>query len=137
MNRLTVFCTAIAIAAGLSACAPKEQKPEPPNTAFTTSNTSVDRNPSPRSADERPVEKPKRNPDPVVDVKPSVEPKPVSDAPIPPPPAPTNQPEYGRKIEGKAGYVRSPYTGDVIDVRGLPPGTEAQDPYTGRTFLVP
>ena len=49
-------------------------------------------------------------------------------------------PEYGIKIEGKTGYVKSPYDaqGRPIDVRGLPPGTEVEDPYTpGRTLLVP
>lgn len=58
-----------------------------------------------------------------------------------PPPTPTRaNPEYGIKIEGKTGYVKSPYDsqGRPIDVRGLPPGTEVEDPYTpGRTLLVP
>ena len=57
-------------------------------------------------------------------------------------PEPTKRanPEYGVKIEGKSGYVKSPYDaqGRPIDVRGLPPGTEVEDPYTpGRTLLVP
>jgi hypothetical protein len=58
---------------------------------------------------------------------------------IPEPPKRGN-PEYGIKIEGKTGYVKSPYDsqGRPIDVRGLPPGTEVEDPYTpGRTLLVP
>jgi|EndMetStandDraft_8_1072994.scaffolds.fasta_scaffold1414805_1 hypothetical protein len=58
---------------------------------------------------------------------------------VPEPPKRGN-PEYGVKIEGKAGYVKSPYDGQgrPIDVRGLPPGTEVEDPYTpGRTLLVP
>ena len=57
---------------------------------------------------------------------------------VPPPPTPNN-PEYAIKVEGKAGYVKSPYDtqGRLIDVRGLPPGTEAECPYTRRTFLVP
>src|SRR4051794_40555934 len=57
-----------------------------------------------------------------------------------PEPSPRKNPEYGIKIEGKAGYVKSPYDsqGRPIDVRGLPPGTEVEDPYTaGRTLLVP
>lgn len=57
-----------------------------------------------------------------------------------PEPTPHKNPEYGIKIEGKSGYVKSPYDGQgrPIDVRGLPPGTEVEDPYTpGRTLLVP
>jgi hypothetical protein len=65
--------------------------------------------------------------------------KPGSGNVIPAVPTPRN-PEYGIKIEGKTGYVKSPYDsqGRPIDVRGLPPGTEVEDPYTpGRTLLVP
>ena len=57
-----------------------------------------------------------------------------------PEPTPRKNPEYGVKINGKPGYVTSPYdaSGRPIDVRGLPPGTEVEDPYTpGRTLLVP
>jgi hypothetical protein len=64
----------------------------------------------------------------------------VSTDPSGPEPTPRRAPEYGIKIEGKAGYVKSPYdaAGRPIDVRGLPPGTEVEDPYTpGRTLLVP
>ena len=59
---------------------------------------------------------------------------------IPEPTTHRPNPEYGIKIEGKSGYVKSPYDsqGRPIDVRGLPPGTEVEDPYTpGRTLLVP
>ena len=66
-------------------------------------------------------------------------PKPAGNV-IPPAPTQPRNPEYGIKIEGKTGYVKSPYDtqGRPIDVRGLPPGTEVEDPYTpGRTLLVP
>ncbi len=55
------------------------------------------------------------------------------------PPAPVNNPEYAIKVADKPGYVKSPYDtqGRLIDVRGLPPGTEAECPYSHRTFLVP
>ena len=57
----------------------------------------------------------------------------------PPPPGDTRNPEYAIKVIDKPGYVKSPYDpqGRLIDVRGLPPGTEAECPYTRRTFLVP
>lgn len=61
-----------------------------------------------------------------------------------PTPAPTPTPQvqnYSRGVPepGKPGYVRSPYNPDsgLVDVRGIPPGTEVRDPYSGRIFLVP
>jgi autotransporter-associated beta strand protein len=55
------------------------------------------------------------------------------------PPPTQNNPEYAIKADGMPGYVKSPYDpqGRLVDVRGLPPGTEAEDPYTRRKFLVP
>jgi hypothetical protein len=66
--------------------------------------------------------------------------KPKPDGVIPPVPPPTGKPEYGIKIEGKPNQIRSPYDpqGRPIDVRGLPPGTEIECPFTpGRHLLVP
>ena len=41
-------------------------------------------------------------------------------------------------VEGKPGFVKSPFGGSgIVDVRGYPPGTEVKDPYTGKVFLVP
>jgi len=38
----------------------------------------------------------------------------------------------------KPGFVKSPYSDKgLIDVRGFPPGTKVQCPYTGKQFLVP
>lgn len=67
-----------------------------------------------------------------------VDPAPAKREKIPPPPKPS-APDYGIKVPEKPGYVKSPYDGEhrLIDVRGLPPGTEAECPYTRKTFLVP
>lgn len=57
-----------------------------------------------------------------------------------PEPTPRKNPEYGIKIDKQPGYMKSPYDaqGRKIDISGLPPGTEVEDPFTpGRTLLVP
>ncbi len=65
----------------------------------------------------------------------------------PNPPAPvTSGPKakgdypYAHPVPGKPGYVYSPYVPDkIVDVRGIPPGTEVKDPETDykKIFLVP
>jgi len=77
-------------------------------------------------------------------------PRPTPSAPSPtdfsatPTPAPTPTPQAqnypsGISVSDKPGYVRSPHSPDagLVDVRGIPPGTEVRDPYSGRIFLVP
>lgn len=59
-----------------------------------------------------------------------------------PPPAPAPKPQdlpYGVPVQGKAGFVTSPYAPDsgYVDVRGFAPGQEVRDPYTNKVFLVP
>jgi hypothetical protein len=46
---------------------------------------------------------------------------------------------YGTPVPGKPGLVTSPFAPDsgYVDVTGFPPGTEVEDPYTGKTFLTP
>lgn len=59
-------------------------------------------------------------------------------APAPAPPTAKGDYPYGVPVEGKPGFVRSPYSPDkMTDVRGYAPGTEVKDPYTGKIFLVP
>ncbi|MBA2241616.1 MAG: hypothetical protein H0W04_01820 [Chthoniobacterales bacterium] len=59
-------------------------------------------------------------------------------APAPAPPTAKGDYPYGVPVEGKPGFVRSPFSPDkMTDVRGYAPGTEVKDPYTGKIFLVP
>jgi hypothetical protein len=45
----------------------------------------------------------------------------------------------GTPVRGKPGFVRSPYIphAGYVDVRGLPAGVSAKDPFSGKTFRVP
>jgi hypothetical protein len=46
---------------------------------------------------------------------------------------------YGVAVEGKPGYITSPYAphSGYVDVRGFPSGTEVKCPYTGKLFRIP
>ena len=132
MKRIIFTLTAVVFVFAISACDPRRkvrQRPvqgpettEPINPRGPT--LSPDENPGSgsRETTERPDPGPKVNP-----------------VPVPEPQAAPKSPEYAIKIDGKPGYVKSPYdaAARMIDVRGLPPGTEAECPYTHRTFLVP
>ena len=54
-----------------------------------------------------------------------------------------NQPRtallFGTPVPGKPGLVTSPFAPDsgYVDVTGFLPGTEVEDPYTGKIFLTP
>ena len=129
MNRIIASCLSLVVVVGLSACEKTKPKPrQPAQGPKVTEN----RTPPPDTREEEHEITEKKKKDEVVD------PTPVKSEKIPPPPTPNN-PEYAIKADGKPGYVKSPYDGQgrLIDVRGLPPGTEAECPYTRRTFLVP
>jgi len=74
----------------------------------------------------------------------------VTPIPTPPPRVAANSPPpksstaeaspapYGSPVPDKPGFVYSPYNGKfIIDVRGVPPGTEVNDPNTGKPLRVP
>lgn len=64
--------------------------------------------------------------------------KPIAQPISPAPPPPVAQPTLAKKVEGKPGFVESPFAqGKLIDVRGLPPGTEIECPYTKRPIAIP
>lgn len=46
---------------------------------------------------------------------------------------------YAVPVPNHPGFVTSPFAPNQgwVDVRGLPSGVEAKDPYTGKTFLTP
>jgi hypothetical protein len=46
---------------------------------------------------------------------------------------------YGIPVPNKEGFVTSPYAPSqgLVDVRGIPSGTEVKDPFTGKIFLAP
>jgi hypothetical protein len=46
---------------------------------------------------------------------------------------------YGTPVPGKPGLITSPFAPDsgYVDVTGFPPGTQVEDPYTGKIFLTP
>ena len=126
MKPFTFAGAAFAAVLGLAACDPKprsrpEPAPGPQHPPVQPGQPTIDPNVDPSAT--RPNDPGTTKPGPVI-----------------PEPTARRNPEYGIKIEGKSGYVRSPYDsqGRPIDVRGLPPGTEVEDPYTpGRTLLVP
>jgi hypothetical protein len=131
MNRLILLLLPVAVALSLSACDRSRVNPRQGPAAGPRTTDHGTEYVNDGAVSETPVEKPKH--DEVVDPTPA-----ARNEKIPPPPTPNN-PEYAIKVEGKPGYVKSPYDtqGRLIDVRGLPPGTEAECPYTRRTFLVP
>ena len=135
MKRLIFSVISLATALSFSACDPKVKvrRDKPASGPRDIEDTHPVTKPNRDSDDAPSVEKKKRDVDPL-------DPEPVKHNKIPPAPEPkVNNPEYAIKADGKPGYVQSPYDSQhrLIDVRGLPPGTEAECPYTRRTFLVP
>lgn len=128
MKNLTLSATIIAASMLFSACDPQPPRKKPAAGGM--------REPAPEPVVETKPKKEKKEEEAnTAEVNPVIEtPKPET-KPVPPP---TANPEYGKKTEGKPGFIESPYSpGKLIDVRGLPPGTEIECPYTRRPLLVP
>ncbi len=127
MNRFIHSILSLAVAVGVGACHknPDPRKPVPgPKTP--------EKKETPRDPDDGYTDPAEKKKNEIVDPTP-VEKKKIPDAPV------KQNPDYAIKVDGKPGYVKSPYDaqGRMINVIGLPPGTEAECPYTRRTFLVP
>ena len=73
----------------------------------------------------------------------TAETKPPSTETKPPPestPRPVSTEDFptAKPVEGKPGYVYSPFDpGKYVDVSGYPPGSKVKDPYSGKIFKVP
>ena len=130
MNNLTFTGTILAAILLLTACDPQPARNKPsrgnPNTREPGAAVEGTELKTPK------IETPKP---PTNEIE---EPAPVVERTTKPVPPPVPNPEYGKKSEGKPGFIESPYApGKLIDVRGLPPGTEIECPYTRRPLLVP
>lgn len=125
MRRPFTFFLLAATAVGLVACgtnAPEEKKKP---TKYGEGGTAP-----------TPTPKPTPRPAPVPDVT-SIAPE-VTPVPTPTPTPAAQDYPVATPVEGKPGFVTSPYSSSgIVDVRGYPPGTEVRDPYSGKIFLVP
>jgi hypothetical protein len=123
MKPLSLLATVLAAALLLSGCNQKTRQKHPP--------TPVKQDPNVTAHD------PTLPPDGPGESKPGdnvkIEPK------IPAPPGGPEKDVYAVKIPGKPGFVTDPNDGQnrPLDVRGMPPGTKIQSPFTNSVLLVP
>ncbi|MEO7934319.1 MAG: hypothetical protein ABIT76_14285 [Chthoniobacterales bacterium] len=130
MSRYLPVILTASLALGFSAC----QTPQT-TTVETTETHSVNQS-GRKPSDQMPTPTPR----PTVETTTTTENTPPTIEPaVTPMPTPVVQ-DYptASAVEGKPGFVKSPFGGaGIVDVRGYPPGTEVKDPYTGKVFLVP
>ncbi len=129
MKHLIHTSAMVAVALALTACYQRPHPTKPARGGFRAQDR--DRDPIESIDRTRPDPAPQSPPDEIA------EPKPVADPTPKPVPHPEPSP-YAKKVEGKPGFVESPFAPNkLIDVRGLPPGTEIECPYTHKPILVP
>ena len=109
---------------------------EPPPQRMTT--RTVSRYPAPRQSQYPPPPQPFADPSQQTTSTTTTTTDETAAAPVAAPQVAKGDYPYGVPVEGKPGFVRSPYSPDkMTDVRGYAPGTEVKDPYTQKIFLVP
>ena len=112
-------------AAVLTSCKKEEPPTESPPTVErklpspTKIEPVAELDPAPKQQESPPPDSPKSPADQTTNVPPKQTPA-----------APPSNPGYpsATAVAGKSGYVTSPYSGKIIDVRDMPPGTLVQDP---------
>ena len=132
MKNLTLTITLISASILISACDPQPRKTKPAHGGMRAPGDAPAETTQPKPP------KTERKKETNVDLETGVTPHESVKPESKPVPLSSPNPEYGKKSEGKPGFIESPYSpGKLIDVRGLPPGTEIECPYTRRPLLVP
>jgi hypothetical protein len=131
MKPLILLGTILSASLLLSGCDPRRKTREVP--APVVDKKKDDRQPKPGDPTLSPDDTEPSNPGDRV----KIEPKPGDN--IPPPPKAEGPEEYAKKMPGKPGFVTDPHDpqGRPLDVRGMPPGTKIQSPFSGSVLLVP
>ena len=131
MKPFILLGTILAATVVFTACDP-QRKPREKTAAHTGETKPADRKITPGSPELPPdgTAEPEKHPN--VDVEPK------HNGNVPPPPAPEKD-EYAVKKPGKAGIVTDPHDpqGRELDVRGMPPGTKIESPWSHSILLVP
>lgn len=139
MNRTISTAALFATALLMTGCL--DPAPRRSRSAYADTRTNYDDRGDDRRHRDRDADRDEADDDAAGDTAPPPPPT-EPEQPAPPtkvaPPEPTGPVPYAIKAPGKPGFVTSPFAeGKLIDVRGLPPGTEFECPYTKRPIQVP
>jgi hypothetical protein len=143
MNRTISTAALFATALLMTGCL--DPAPRRSRSAYTDTRTNYDERGDDRRHRDRDDDRDRDDADDTAAAGDTATPPPPTDADQPAPtttnvipPIPTGPVPYAIKAPGKPGFVTSPFAeGKLIDVRGLPPGTEFECPYTKRPIQVP